>query len=139
MARENFEIYCSHCPADPETKQRGGYFLVNWDMDRRGKVLFVCPNCEREHARTIRDGQMKSNDTEARFIGGVGKIDVYHDGGGHKPGWERILVGKSAWSRTRRLEILNIVPCGFLNARWQEKAAAEKGLIKDGTDLIEDK
>lgn len=131
MARENCEIYCSHCPFDDVSKKAGGYFIVNLEMNRRGQFLFVCPNCGREHARTIRDGQMKSNDHEARFIGGVGKIDIYHDGGGHKAGWLRIVVPKSSYSRTPRLELLKVVPCGYMSDAWVRKVAAEKGAIDD--------
>lgn len=133
MARETMEIYCSHCPADPkdETKKPGAYFFVNWDMDRRGQVLFVCPGCGREHARTIKDGEMKSNDGEARFIGGTGKVDIYHDGGGHKPGWDRIVIMKSAWHRKPMLELIKVVPCGYLSEKWLLKAAKEKGAIPD--------
>jgi hypothetical protein len=129
--RENFEIFCSHCPSDPKDKSGAscGYFIVNWDMRRTGKFLFVCPNCQREHARTIKEGAMKSNDSEARFIGGVGKIDIEHTGGGHRPDWERVVVMKSAWSRKARLELLKVVPCGFLSDSWIRKAAAEKGAI----------
>jgi len=138
MTRENFEIYCSHCPADPKEKNgSGGYFIVNWNMNRIGMFIFVCPNCCREHARTLKEGEMKSNDLEARFIGGTGKIDIEHTGGGHKPGWERIIVLKSAWSRNARLELLKVVPCGFMSDLWIRKAAMEKGAIKDGTDEIE--
>src|SRR5258708_5583780 len=126
MARENFELYCSHCPADVAGKT-GGYFIVNFEMTRRGQFLFVCPNCNREHARTIRDGEMQSNKYEARFIGGTGKVAVHHDGGGHRPGWPRILVQKSAWSKKPRLELTKIVPCGFLSDAWLRKTAAEKG------------
>lgn len=120
--RENFEIYCSKCP---------GWFFVNWDMTRHGKFLFVCPKCKREHARTIREGEMKSNDYEARFIGSTGKIDVEHTGGGHKPGWERILIMASAWHSKPMLEKLKVVPCGFMSEKWLEKTAREKGELPE--------
>lgn len=144
MARETFEFFCSHCPADPvdpkadpkePRPKAGAYFFVNWDMDRTGQFLFICPNCKREHARTISAGQMKSNDSEARFIGGESKkISIFHDGGGHKPGWERIIILKSAWHRKQMLELQKIVPCGYLAERWLEKAAKEKGALLDDTE-----
>ena len=137
MARETFEFYCSHCPADAKTGKAGAYFFVNWDMDRIGQYLFICPGCGREHARTIKEGAMKSNDTEARFIGGTGKIDIEHTGGGHKPGWERIIILKSAWHREKMLELLKPVPCGFLSEKWLLKAAKEKGALPDQEDDTE--
>lgn len=124
--RETFELYCSHCP--------GGWFFINWDMTRTGSFCFVCPNCSREHARTIREGKMVSNDREARFIGGTGKIDIDHVGGGHKPGWERVIIMKSAWHSKPMLEHLKVVPCGYLNERWLEKAARERGYLSDNDD-----
>ena len=130
MARENIEIYCSHCPVDPVTKKKG-WFIVNWEMNRRGQYLFVCPNCGREHARTIKDGEMKSNDSEARFIGGSAHLDIEHTGGGTKPGWLRITPSISAYSRQPRLELLKVVPCGFMSDAWIRKAAVEKGAIDD--------
>lgn len=123
MAREPMEVHCSN------RSGCGGWFIVNLNMAVRGDYILVCPNCGREHARTIRDGAMKSNDQEARFVGGVGKIDIVHVGGGGKPGWERILPMKSAYSKTPRLELVKIVPCGYMNETWMRKAAAEKGAI----------
>ena len=70
---------------------------------------------------------MKSNDKEARFIGGTGKIDIMHDGGGHRDGWERIIILKSAWHSKPMLEKLETVRCGMLNEKWLEKAAGERG------------
>lgn len=131
MARETFEFYCSHCIPDPkEPNKKGAYFFVNWDMERTGQYLFICPNCGREHARTINAGEMKTQDHEARFIGGeTKKINIVHDGGGHKPGWERILIMKSAWHCNKMLELQKVVPCGYLAEKWMLKAAAEKGAL----------
>jgi len=134
MAKENFEFFCSHCPADPadKTGKTGAYFFVNWEMTRTGEFLFVCPNCNREHLRNITAGEMKSNATEAMFVGGESKqINIYHTGGGHKPGVERILILKSAWHRGQMLEKLGVVRCGFMAAKWLEKAAKEKGALSD--------
>jgi len=128
--RENFEFYCSHCPPDDPKGKRGGYFIVTWDMDRTGQFLFICPHCGREHARTIKKGEMQSCEFEVRFQGGKGKIDIFHDGGGSRPGWERVIILKSAWSRTPRLELVTAVRCGFMNDAWLRLVAAEKGLIE---------
>ena len=119
MARETFEIHCRQCPSS-SLESPGAYFFVNWEMERTGQFIFVCPVCGHEHARTICDGVLELRDAVAHSSGG--SADAL--------GWERIVILKSAWHRNKLLEILT-VPSSSLAETWLLKSAKQKRALPD--------
>lgn len=121
--RETFEFYCNDC---------FGWFLVNLNIHKRGDVVVVCPNCCREHPRTIRDGKVLASDVwgfkdddDNRYKSN--KIMIYRTS---NISVERIVPMKSAYSQKPRLHLLERVRGGFLAEAWMRKAANEE----DGKD-----
>jgi hypothetical protein len=131
MAKVQFEIHCNDCPSKGHVKEcNEGWFIVNINTAWAGrKLILVCPKCGTEHPRTIdKKGEMVAkSDSDRRFIGSKPGVDVIRDN--RDSDRDRILPLLSAWSVKPRLELLKVVPCGFLNEVWLRKAAAEKGII----------
>lgn len=97
--RETVEFHCNDCV---------GYFLVNLNVNWTGMFLFVCPECGREHPRTITKGVMDSTSTEVRAMKDKKvPVSVQRDFQPEKDARrERIVVMKSAYSKTPRLDAL---------------------------------
>jgi len=93
--RTLIEFECNDC---------NGWFIVNFNFEWEGQFLFVCPQCGREHPRNIIKGVISEPRFEIRTIRGKAvpfNIDRY--GSAERQG-ERIVVMKSAYSKTPRLE-----------------------------------
>ena len=74
MSKVFQEFYCNDC---------FGYILVTLNIDLNHTVKVVCPQCGRQHPRTIRDGR------------------IYDEGSGGGP-VEEICPTKSAYSKEPR-------------------------------------
>ncbi len=138
MARVRFEIHCNDCyEKNNVSKPNEGWFIVLVNTEWKGKnYKFVCPKCGREHPRTIdAAGKMVAwTDEDRRFVGSrTPEIDVAR-GGSDSDKVDRILPSISAWSVKPRLELLNVVPCGFMAEAWIRKAAEEKGIPSEEKD-----
>ena len=122
--RETFEFYCNDC---------FGWFLVNLNIHKRGDVAVICPNCDREHPRTIVDGEVLASNNwgfkdgdDNRYKSNhlmINRTDINRNA-------ERIIPMKSAYSKEPRLHLLERVRGGFLAEAWMRKAANEE----DGND-----
>jgi hypothetical protein len=97
--RETVEFHCNDC---------SGYFLVNLNVGWTGMFLFVCPECGREHPRTITKGVMDSTQYGVRAMKDKKvPVSVTRDTYAEKDERrERIVVMKSAYSKTPRLDCL---------------------------------
>ena len=49
MSRLSQEFYCGECK---------GYFIVRLNMSLNFEALIKCPNCNHEHRRVIKDGEI---------------------------------------------------------------------------------
>jgi len=118
--RQTFEFYCNDCH---------GYILVRLSMVKDQNILVVCPNCRREHPRVIKGGELKSElfkDKHGFYCYGDDRYannDVLSRNHMENTG-ERILPMKSAYSKERRLHVVE--KAGFMAERWLEKAEREK-------------
>jgi hypothetical protein len=133
MSRVQFEIHCNDCHSKGNVKEfNDGWFIVNINTAWAGrKLILVCPKCETEHPRTIdeKGNMVAKTDSDRRFIGSKPSVDVIRDNRDILSDRDRILPLLSAWSVKPRLELLKVVPCGFMNEVWLRKAATEKGVI----------
>jgi hypothetical protein len=109
--RELIEFECNDC---------NGFFRVNLNLEIEGDFLFVCPQCGREHPRTIRKGEMVGDPWDRFYPQGEGKRIARNN----KEKGERIMVPKSAYSKESLLR--NVEKGGFLSALWMRKMAAEQ-------------
>lgn len=148
MARVRFEIHCNDCPLKGYVKNpNDAWFIVLVNTAWVGKCYkFVCPKCGHEHQRTIDEaGNMVAwTDGDRRFVGARAdskpEVDVsrsFKQGSGKAADWataDRIIVPLSSWSEKPRLELLKVVPCGFMSDAWIRKAAEEKGIPSEEND-----
>lgn len=123
MRREPFEFYCSECR---------GWFIVHLNVAIRGDYIIVCPNCNHEHPRIIRNGEMLEEATHEGCFTDPDKNrykskkrsvcrgrEIEHSKR------ERIIPLKSAYSKQSRLHQLEKVRGGFLAELWMNTASGE--------------
>jgi hypothetical protein len=108
--RELIEFECNDCR---------GFFFVNLNLWLEGDFRFVCPQCGREHPRTVKDGQLKGDPIERLYADGVGKRAFRNNREGYG---ERIIVPKSAYSKKSRLKAMEQANGGFLAQCWRNLA-----------------
>lgn len=104
MGREIIEFECNDCQ---------GFFIVNLNTEINGDFRFVCPECQREHPRTVEGGKLVGREIERLYKDGIGKGVTRNGAEGRG---ERILIMKSAYSREKRLGKLE--RGGFLAELW---------------------
>lgn len=51
------QLYCHEC---------GGYFNVNFDLSVNGNHIVKCPNCNHEHCRVIKNGEVTDDRWDSR-------------------------------------------------------------------------
>lgn len=112
--RELIEFYCNDCD---------GWFRVNLNLEIDGDFLFVCPECAREHPRTVAKGELTmKTKIDSRILSG-GEGGRVRRGGNGK---ERILVPKSSYSKKSQLKAIEHANKGFFAQAWAKLAAKEE-------------
>ena len=139
MARVRFEIHCNDCHGKGHVKDyNDAWFIVLVNTAWAGKKYkFVCPKCQREHPRTVDEkGNMVAlTDGDRRFVGSKAPpVDITRGNATDEGDYDRIIVPLSSWSVKPRLELLNVVPCGYMSEAWIRKAAEEKGIEPEELD-----
>lgn len=121
-------------PIEFECNDCNGWIILNINTGLRGNFLVVCPNCNREHPRTFEKGEMTQSTSEIRIVHPVDGLKITRMANSAK---EKIIPMKSAYSKTRRLQIVEKVRCGFLEDSKMMMLAREKGII-DGYEKYEE-
>ena len=101
MSRVNQEFHCNDCD---------GYIMVPLHMELNNyKIVVVCPNCGREHPRTINKGKI---------------VDDYHGG----RNCDKIRPTKAAYSKEARHKTSkknmrngNVIADEMINQSWLER------------------
>lgn len=113
MPRELISFECNDCRK---------WFMFPLNLQLEEDVLVECPNCGRQHPRTLSKGEMT----------GKAIVRIYEDGTGprmernSKEGKGQVIIGlKSTLSDKKPPKDLNPYVPGR-HARWLEKAAKEK-------------
>jgi len=110
--RELIEFYCNDCD---------GYFRVNLNLEIDGDFLFVCPQCGREHPRTVTKGDLAMRtDVDARIYEGGEGARIRRGG---REGAEKIMVPKSCYSKKSQLKAIEHANQGFFARAWSRLAA----------------
>jgi predicted metal-binding protein len=104
--RELIEFECNDC---------NGFFTVNLNLSINGNFLFVCPQCGRQHPRSVEKGQMNGKIIERIYNSGEGKRIRRNSMEGVG---DRIIVPKSAYRKVSKLKEIEEARGGFLAQAW---------------------